>query len=70
LIFDIGAAESSVARPSTINSNNWNSSIDLEGSTPGRINSISPKDYDLSIKLDSDLDYIMFLINQSYRKQD
>ncbi len=29
------------------NLNNWHSSIDLEGSTPGRINSITPKDYDL-----------------------
>ncbi|MDX1699581.1 MAG: lamin tail domain-containing protein, partial [Melioribacteraceae bacterium] len=31
------------------NENNWDSSIDIEGSTPGRINSISPKKYDLSI---------------------
>lgn len=30
------------------NKNNWNNSIDLEGSTPGRINSITPKDFDLS----------------------
>lgn len=29
-----------------------------------------PGDYDLTIKSDSDLDYIMFLINQSYKKQD
>jgi predicted transport protein len=28
-----------------------------------------PGDYDLTIKIDSDLNYIMFLINQSYRKQ-
>jgi len=31
------------------NMNNWNSSIDLEGSTPGRINSITIKNYDLSV---------------------
>lgn len=29
-----------------------------------------PGDYDLTIKTDSDLDYIMFLINQSYKNQD
>ena len=29
-----------------------------------------PGDYDLTIKIDSDLDYIMFLINQAYKKQD
>lgn len=29
-----------------------------------------PGDYDLSIKQDTDLDYIMFLVNQSYRRQD
>jgi Lamin Tail Domain len=34
---------------SSTNQNNWNSSIDLEGSTPGRINSLTPKDYDLAI---------------------
>ncbi len=34
---------------SSTNSNNWKSSIDLEGSTPGRINSITPKNYDLAI---------------------
>lgn len=34
---------------SSVNQNNWKSSIDLEGSTPGRINSTTPKDYDLSI---------------------
>jgi hypothetical protein len=28
---------------------NWSSSIDIEQSTPGRINSITPKQYDLSI---------------------
>jgi hypothetical protein len=31
------------------NKNNWKTSIDLEGSTPGRINSVTPKKYDLSI---------------------
>lgn len=29
--------------------NNWNSSIDIEKSSPGRKNSLSPKDYDLSL---------------------
>lgn len=29
---------------------NWNSSIDIETSTPGRINSLTPKQFDLSIK--------------------
>ncbi len=28
---------------------NWNSSIDIEQSTPGRINSITPKQFDLSV---------------------
>lgn len=28
---------------------NWNSSIDIESSTPGRINSLTPKQFDLSI---------------------
>ncbi len=28
---------------------NWGSSVDIEQSTPGRINSITPKEYDLSI---------------------
>jgi len=31
------------------NANNWGNSIDLEGSTPGRINSITPKDHDLFV---------------------
>jgi len=30
----------------------------------------APGEYDLSIKINSDLDYIMFLINQSYKKQE
>ncbi|HSP87557.1 MAG TPA: lamin tail domain-containing protein, partial [Ignavibacteriaceae bacterium] len=30
-------------------SGNWGSSIDIEQSTPGRINSIAPKQYDLSV---------------------
>ena len=34
---------------SSLNPNNWKSSIDLEGSTPGRINSTTPKNYDLAI---------------------
>jgi predicted transport protein len=29
-----------------------------------------PGDYDLTIKIDSDLDYVMFLINQSYKRQE
>jgi len=32
------------------NKNNWKSSLDLEGSTPGRINSVTPKNYDLTVK--------------------
>ena len=43
----------SLERISTSNSSNnqfnWLSSIDIEQSTPGRINSITPKEYDLSI---------------------
>lgn len=31
------------------NPNSWGSSIDIEGGTPGRINSITPKEYDLSV---------------------
>ncbi|MCB9258754.1 MAG: lamin tail domain-containing protein [Ignavibacteriales bacterium] len=38
-----------VPQNSSINSNNWGNSNDIEGSTPGRINSLSPKKYDLSI---------------------
>ncbi|MEW6703166.1 MAG: lamin tail domain-containing protein [Bacteroidota bacterium] len=34
---------------SSLERNNWGSSKDIELSTPGRINSISPKKYDLSI---------------------
>ncbi len=34
---------------SSTNKNNWGASIDLEGSTPGRVNSISPKDIDVAI---------------------
>lgn len=37
---------------STMNSNNqfnWGSSVDIEQSTPGRINSITPKEFDLSV---------------------
>ncbi len=33
---------------SSINKNNWGNSIDVEGSTPGRINSISPKNIDVA----------------------
>ncbi|MCW8849103.1 MAG: lamin tail domain-containing protein, partial [Melioribacteraceae bacterium] len=32
---------------SSVNINNWQSSLDIEGSTPGRINSRTRKDYDL-----------------------
>jgi hypothetical protein len=43
----------SLERISTSNSSNnqfnWLSSIDIEQSTPGRINSITPKEYDLSV---------------------
>lgn len=38
----------SIASPSNL-SGNWGSSTDLELSTPGRINSITPKQFDLSI---------------------
>jgi len=31
------------------NSNNWKSSMDIEGSTPGRINSVSPKQFDVLV---------------------
>ncbi len=34
---------------SSTNLNNWKSSIDIEGSTPGRVNSISPKNIDVAI---------------------
>ncbi len=34
---------------SSTNSNNWKSSIDIENGTPGRINSVTSKDYDLVI---------------------
>ncbi|MBK8944825.1 MAG: lamin tail domain-containing protein [Ignavibacteriae bacterium] len=34
---------------SSLNSNNWNYSIDLEGGTPGRVNSISQKNIDVAI---------------------
>ncbi len=37
-----------INNPSNINLN-WNSSIDIEQSTPGRINSLTPKQYDLSV---------------------
>lgn len=40
---------------SSINKNNWRSSIDLELSTPGRINSVTPKIYDLAVKAVSTL---------------
>ena len=36
---------------SSLNMNNWKSSLDIEGSTPGRINSRTRKDYDLVIKV-------------------
>ncbi len=43
----------SLERISTINSSNnqfnWLSSVDIEQSTPGRINSVAPKEYDLSV---------------------
>jgi hypothetical protein len=32
------------------NPNNWKVSLDIENSTPGRINSVTPKNYDLVIK--------------------
>ncbi len=32
------------------NPNNWKVSLDIENSTPGRINSVSPKKYDLVVK--------------------
>lgn len=35
---------------SSVNKNNWKSSIDLELSTPGRINSVTPKIYDIALK--------------------
>ena len=35
---------------SSVNQNNWSSSINIEGSSPGGINSVTPKDYDLVIK--------------------
>ena len=38
----------SIASPSNL-SGNWSSSTDLELSTPGRINSITPKQFDLSV---------------------
>lgn len=38
----------SIASPSNL-SGNWSSSTDLELSTPGRINSVTPKQFDLSI---------------------
>jgi hypothetical protein len=34
---------------SSLLQNNWSSSLDIELSTPGRVNSISPKNYDLTI---------------------
>lgn len=48
-----GTSGFSLERISTINlSNNqfnWLSSVDIEQSTPGRINSVTPKEYDLSV---------------------
>lgn len=38
----------SIASPSNL-SGNWSSSTDLELSTPGRINSVTPKQFDLSV---------------------
>lgn len=35
---------------SSVNENNWSSSLNIEGSSPGGINSVTPKDYDLVIK--------------------
>lgn len=33
---------------SSTNKNNWESSVDIEGSTPGRVNSVSPKNIDVA----------------------
>lgn len=35
---------------SSVNENNWSSSLSIEGSSPGGINSVTSKDYDLVIK--------------------
>jgi hypothetical protein len=39
------------ASNSSNNQLNWASSLDIEQSTPGRINSITPKEFDLSVEI-------------------